>query len=209
MDTNDAPASDTSRVIKKYQNRRLYDLEDSRYITLQEIAELIRQGIDVKVQDAQSGNNITRAILTQIIVDQETYDSGVIPTDFLRALVTMGGNDGMRDLAPSLFSAALDMFRHYQSGMQNMLAQNMTSPLSQLQEQQRKYWEGVQQFQQSYGGMISPFAQNSGGVPSAPPAPPQQTSPQPPSSPEPPLNDELRALRARLDALEADQKSKS
>nr|MCH9737111.1 hypothetical protein [Actinomycetes bacterium] len=119
--------------------------------------------------------------------------------------------------APSLFSAALDMFRHYQSGMQHMLAQNMTSPLSQLQEQQRKYWEGVQQLQQSYGGMLAPFAQNSGGEPSAPPAPPQQPAPQPSSEPIPespppselPLNDELRALRARLDALEADQKSKS
>ncbi|MGD8643601.1 MAG: polyhydroxyalkanoate synthesis regulator DNA-binding domain-containing protein, partial [Chromatiales bacterium] len=71
------------RIIKKYPNRRLYDTEESRYITLADVQQLLRKGLDLKVVDSQSGDDITRSILIQIITDQESGDEPVFTTDML------------------------------------------------------------------------------------------------------------------------------
>ena len=78
------------RVIKKYENRRMYDTEASRYVNLEAISELIREGMEVQVVDAKSGEDLTGHVLTQIIVDEaKNRDSG-LPNSFLRDLIRAG-----------------------------------------------------------------------------------------------------------------------
>jgi polyhydroxyalkanoate synthesis repressor PhaR len=81
-------------VIKKYENRRLYDTTNSRYVNLDEVAQMLQRGEDVKVVDAATGEDITRLILTQIIVeDAKTTDSS-FPLDVLRQMVIASGKAG-------------------------------------------------------------------------------------------------------------------
>ena len=74
-------------VVRKYENRRLYDTSSSRYVNLPEIAQLVREGTDVQVVDAKSGEDITRVILTQIIHEDARQKKGELPLPFLRELV--------------------------------------------------------------------------------------------------------------------------
>ncbi len=86
-------------VIRKYENRRLYDTAASRYINLEDVADMVRHGIEVQVLDAKTGEDITRVILTQIIVeDAKARDTG-LPLDFLRQLVVASGRAGQENFA--------------------------------------------------------------------------------------------------------------
>src|SRR6476646_476361 len=78
-------------VIKKYENRRLYDTTNSRYVNLEEVAQLLQQGNDVQVLDAASGEDITRLILTQIIAEDAKAPNSTFPLDLLRQMVVASG----------------------------------------------------------------------------------------------------------------------
>ena len=78
---------DDTVIIKKYANRRLYNMNDSQYIILEDLAKMIRQGKDFVVYDAKSGDDITRSILTQIIVDEENKGNHMLPMSFLREMM--------------------------------------------------------------------------------------------------------------------------
>jgi polyhydroxyalkanoate synthesis repressor PhaR len=71
-------------VVKKYANRRLYNTESSSYITLENLADMVRKGRDFVVYDAKTGDDITRSVLTQIIVEEEGKGHNLLPTNFLR-----------------------------------------------------------------------------------------------------------------------------
>ena len=75
---------ETLVVIKKYENRRLYDTANSRYINLEEIAQMVRSGTSVQVLDAKSGEDLTRVVLTQIIVEDAKGRESGLPLDILR-----------------------------------------------------------------------------------------------------------------------------
>jgi len=97
-------------VIKKYENRRLYDTTNSRYVNLEEVAQLLQQGNEVQVIDAASGEDITRLILTQIIVeDAKTQDSG-FPLDLLRQMVVASGR-ASQESALLYMKAMLDLYQ--------------------------------------------------------------------------------------------------
>ncbi len=74
-------------IVKKYANRRLYNTESSSYITLDNLAEMVRENRDFVVFDAKSGEDITRSVLTQIIVEEEGKGRAMLPTNFLRQLI--------------------------------------------------------------------------------------------------------------------------
>ena len=97
-------------VIKRYPNRKLYDTEAKQYITLDGIADLIRQGVEVQVLDHATGEELTAVILTQIIFEQEKKQSGFLPHSVLRGLVQAGG-ETLTSLRRSLASP-LEMFSH-------------------------------------------------------------------------------------------------
>src|SRR5919202_4807812 len=86
-------------VVKKYANRHLYNTETSSYITLDNLAEMIRAGRDFVVYDAKTGEDITRSVLTQIIVEEENKGSSMLPTAFLRQLISFYG-DSLQGVVP-------------------------------------------------------------------------------------------------------------
>ncbi len=96
-------------VIKKYANRRLYDTGRSSYVTLEDLCEMVKEGHDFVVYDAKSNEDITRNVLTQIIVDQESRGQNLLPTGFLRKLIGFYG-DNVQGLVPNYLESTMDMF---------------------------------------------------------------------------------------------------
>ncbi|MFD1612553.1 polyhydroxyalkanoate synthesis repressor PhaR [Sphingomonas tabacisoli] len=101
-------------VIKKYANRRLYNTETSSYITLDHLATMVREGRDFQVLDARTDEDITRSVLTQIIMDEESRGQTMLPVNFLRQLIAMYG-DSMQSMVPQYLEASMDAFRRNQA----------------------------------------------------------------------------------------------
>jgi polyhydroxyalkanoate synthesis repressor PhaR len=101
-------------IIKKYANRRLYDTESSSYITLDRLAQMVREGREFQVVDAKSGEDITRQVLTQIIVDEEARGATMLPINFLKQLIGLYGNS-MQTFVPQYLEAAMEAFQRNQS----------------------------------------------------------------------------------------------
>ena len=107
-------------VVKKYANRRLYNTESSSYITLDSLAEMVRLGRDFVVYDAKTGEDITRSVLTQIIVEEESKGRAMLPTGFLRQLIGFYGNS-MQAFLPSYLELSLDSFTRQQERMRTQM----------------------------------------------------------------------------------------
>ena len=121
-------------VIKKYANRRLYNTAKSSYVTLDHLAEMVREGQDFVVRDAKSGEDITHSILTQIIMDEEANGGQMLPVSFLRQLIGMYGNS-MQNLMPSYLEASMDNFRQNQANIREAFEKGMsTGPLAAIHE---------------------------------------------------------------------------
>lgn len=101
-------------LIKKYANRRLYNTETSSYITLETLARLTREGRHFNVVDAKTDEDITHGVLTQIIMDEESRGSTLLPAGFLRQLIGMYG-DSMQGMVPGYLEASMDAFRRNQA----------------------------------------------------------------------------------------------
>ena len=114
-------SSDGVVTIKKYANRRLYNTESSSYITLEHLAELVRQKREFKVIDAKSGDDITHNILTQIIMEEEARGTTLLPVNFLRQLIGMYGNS-MQAAVPQYLEASLEAFQRNQSQLRETMA---------------------------------------------------------------------------------------
>jgi len=108
-------------IIKKYANRRLYDTESSTYITLERLAEMVRQKRDFQVVDAKTGEDITRSVLTQIIMDEEARGATMLPVNFLRQLISLYG-DQMQAVVPQYLEASLDQLQRNQSQLRDTMA---------------------------------------------------------------------------------------
>lgn len=121
-----AAAPGDTVIIKKYANRRLYNTESSSYITLEHLAEMVRQKREFKVVDAKSGEDITHSVLTQIIMDEEASGKQMLPVNFLRQLISMYG-DSMQSLVPQYLEASLEAFQRNQSQFRDAMAGAFTS----------------------------------------------------------------------------------
>ena len=127
--------SDDTVIIKKYANRRLYNTRSSSYITLDHLAKMTREGIDYKVLDAKTGNEITHQILTQIIPDEESNGEQMLPVNFLRDLIRMYGNS-MQSLIPHYLEASMENFCANQSKLRKAFEDSLgNNPLAKLAEQ--------------------------------------------------------------------------
>src|SRR3954452_16138261 len=123
-------AKSTGKVtIRKYANRRLYDTESSTYITLDRLAHMVREGREFEVVDAKTGEDITRQVLTQIIVDEEARGATMLPLNFLKQLIGLYGNS-MQNFVPSYLEAAMDAFQRNQSAVKDAFAGNMFADLA-------------------------------------------------------------------------------
>src|ERR1700755_3343092 len=126
-------------VVKKYDNRRLYNTESSSYITLDNLAEMVRQGRDFVVYDAKTGEDITRSVLTQIIVEEEGKGRALLPTAFLRQLIGFYG-DQMQSLVPRFLEHAMSALTHQQEQMQQAMRKSMGNlfPFGNMEEMSRQ-----------------------------------------------------------------------
>jgi polyhydroxyalkanoate synthesis repressor PhaR len=114
---------DTDRVIiKKYANRRLYNTASSSYVTLDHLAEMVRQGTDFVVYDAKTNEDITRSVLTQIIFEEESRGQNLLPIQFLRQLIRFYG-DSMQSLLPTYLEMSLDAFTRQQEQFRGQFSQ--------------------------------------------------------------------------------------
>ena len=119
-------------VIKKYANRRLYDTSHSRYINLEDIAALVRNGKEVQVVDAATGEDITRVTLTQIIVEDAKGQPSGLPLELLRQLIVASDRVGQEFIMWYLKSA-FDTYHKVQSSLQTRLTEMQSAALSPLQ----------------------------------------------------------------------------
>lgn len=108
-------------IIKKYANRRLYDTESSAYITLERLAQMVRQKRQFKVVDAKTGDDITRSVLTQIIMEEESRGATMLPVNFLRQLIALYGGS-MQSVVPQYLEASLEQLQRNQSQFREAMA---------------------------------------------------------------------------------------
>ncbi|MDY7098966.1 MAG: polyhydroxyalkanoate synthesis repressor PhaR [Pseudomonadota bacterium] len=121
-------------IIKKYANRRLYNTSSSSYITLEDLAGMVRENVDFQVLDAKSGDDITHQILTQIIMDEEANGGQMLPVSFLRQLIGMYGNS-MQSVMPSYLEASMTNFRQNQANIRDAFEKGWSSgPLAAIHE---------------------------------------------------------------------------
>jgi polyhydroxyalkanoate synthesis repressor PhaR len=183
-------------IIKKYANRRLYNTGTSTYVTLEDLAKMVKKGEDFTVQDAKSGEDITHSVLTQIIFEQESKTGNtLLPISFLRQLISYYG-DQMQMVVPTFLEHSMKTFSDQQSQMREQMtralgdtpiAKNLQVPLQLMEEQVRRNTEMFRQAVQ----MFSPFG-----------AEPQQTAAKKADSKDiDELKEQLRNLQSRLDNL--------
>ncbi|HUU67592.1 MAG TPA: polyhydroxyalkanoate synthesis repressor PhaR [Methyloceanibacter sp.] len=145
-------------IIKKYANRRLYNTDTSTYVTLEDLAEMVRGERDFVVYDAKTGEDLTHAVLTQIIVDQESRGTNLLPIGFLRQLIRFYG-DSMQKLVPSYLEFSLDSLTRQQEQYRRRFANAFgTTAFDAMQEQVRKNFET---FERAFG-VFTPFSGSDG-----------------------------------------------
>jgi polyhydroxyalkanoate synthesis repressor PhaR len=126
MQMNETAAQPAQPVIvKKYANRRLYNTESSSYITLDNLAEMVRKDRDFVVYDAKSGEDITRGVLTQIIVEEEGKGNAMLPTNFLRQLIGFYGGK-VQNMVPRYLEQALSHFARQQDTMRETMSKTLS-----------------------------------------------------------------------------------
>ena len=164
-----ARAEDDPVIIKKYANRRLYNTDTSTYVTLDDLAEMVRQERDFTVRDAKTGDDLTHSVLTQIIVDQEARGQNLLPVGFLRQLIRFYGNS-IEKLVPSYLELSLDNLVREQDrfarqftdalGMPGLSAGSTLPGMEAVQEQTQR---NMAMFEQAME-MFNPFAIHEGTV---------------------------------------------
>ena len=147
--TTAAPRKDDQpTVIKKYANRRLYDTGRSSYVTLEDLCLMVKEGRDFVVYDAKTNEDLTRSVLTQIIVEQESRgDQNLLPIPFLRQLIGFYG-DSLQGIVPNYLEQSLSAFGKNQEQFRKQITQAMggmggmmMNPVSALEEINRKNME--------------------------------------------------------------------
>src|SRR5689334_9740185 len=153
--------SDQPTTIKKYANRRLYNTGTSTYVTLEDLAAMVKEGEDFLVYDAKTGDDITRSVLAQIIFEQENKaGQNLLPTTFLRQLIRFYG-DSMQMVVPKYLEQSIDTLTREQEKFRKQLASTLSgTPFAPLEEQVRR---NMELFQQTFS-MFKPFATRAAGT---------------------------------------------
>ena len=115
------PGAGDTVVIKKYANRRLYNTATSAYVTLEDLARMVREGVEFVVYDAKTHDDLTRQILTQIIFEEESRGEALLPVQFLRQLIGFYGGQ-MQGVLPSYLEMSLDSFARQQEQMRGQFS---------------------------------------------------------------------------------------
>jgi polyhydroxyalkanoate synthesis repressor PhaR len=183
---NDKPGGTKPVIVKKYANRRLYNTATSSYVTLDDLAKLIKEGGDFVAHDAKTGEDITRSVLTQIIVEQEQKGQNLLPISFLRQLISFYG-DSVQFLVPGYLEQAMVAFNRNQEQMRKSLQATFGMfPFGQFEEMGK---QNMALFERALK-MLAPYSGDEKPGP-APVAPSQAGGEDP----------RLKRLEAQIDAL--------
>ncbi|MGY8813712.1 MAG: polyhydroxyalkanoate synthesis repressor PhaR [Gammaproteobacteria bacterium] len=137
------------RIIKKYPNRRLYDTEISKYITLDDVKNLVLEGVAFCVKDVKSDEDLTRGILLQIISEQEHNGEPLLSTESLTQLIRFYGN-AYQSVFSNFLEKSLEIFTSQQKEFQEKYTDTASSPLDSIQKMTKKNIEIWQQMQDSF-----------------------------------------------------------
>jgi len=183
-------------TIKKYANRRLYNTGTSTYVTLEDLAAMVKNGEDFVVYDAKTGEDITRSVLTQIIFEQENKEGqNLLPITFLRQLIRFYG-DSMQMLVPRYLEVSIESLTREQEKFRQQMAQAFgVSPFGALEDQVRR---NMEMFERAFA-MFTPFArrENQGG--GEPTLPAEKPTPAPGGIDD--LKRQLEEMQRKVDRL--------
>ena len=167
--------SDEPVIIKKYANRRLYNTGTSTYVTLEDLASMVKAGEDFVVYDAKTNEDITRSVLTQIIFEQENKEGAqnLLPINFLRQLIRFYG-DSMQMLVPRYLEVSIDSLTKEQSKFREQISQAFgMGGFGGMEEQVRR---NMEMFERTFA-MFAPFARPGGQAGASAPAADKEKSP--------------------------------
>jgi polyhydroxyalkanoate synthesis repressor PhaR len=189
--------SQATVVIKKYANRRLYNTSTSTYVTLDDLAAMVKAGTEFAVYDAKSGEDITRSVLTQIIFEEEGKGTNLLPINFLRQLIGFYGNQ-MQAFVPGYLEMSLDTLTKEQGKFRDQLMEAWgADPLKAVQEQTQRnmalFSDAMKMFNPFAAAMAMPGAKPETHKPTAAAAQQQndfQT-----------LKDQLAAMQKKIDTM--------
>ena len=197
---NDMAKSEEPVIIKKYANRRLYNTGTSTYVTLEDLAALVKAGEDFVVYDAKTGEDITRSVLAQIIFEQENKEGqNLLPITFLRQLIRFYG-DSMQMLVPRYLEVSIESLTREQEKFRQQMAQAFgVGPFGPLEEQVRR---NMEMFERAFA-MFAPFARREAQA-----ATDADKAPRSPGEIDD-LKRQLAEMQKRLDRLTDGEKSQS
>ena len=202
----------TATVIKKYANRRLYNTATSTYVTLEDLAKMVKEGVDFVVFDAKSGDDITRSVLAQIIFEEEGKDGNtLLPVNFLRQLIRFYG-DSMQGMVPGFLEFSMGNLTQEQDKLRQQMGSAPGGDAYKLIEETAKrnmqlFQDSLKMFTPFGSGLASGIASGLGGAkspgfvnPFAPPAAPASK----PANPERSAasRDDLQALKEQMAAMQ-------
>jgi polyhydroxyalkanoate synthesis repressor PhaR len=204
------PARNGPVVIKKYANRRLYNTGTSSYVTLEDLAEMIRRDEEFTVQDAKSGEDITHPVLTQIIFELENKGGqSMLPVSFLRQLISFYG-DQMQMVVPSFLEQSMIAFAKEQERFREQMQQalpktpldmmNMATPIKAMEEQTRRNVEMFQNAMRMFTPFPVPGGDSETGAEEAASDPQQATAEKPDDLRD--LKDQIAAMQRKLDQMD-------
>jgi polyhydroxyalkanoate synthesis repressor PhaR len=183
-------------IIKKYANRRLYNTGTSTYVTLEDLAKMVKAGEDFQVFDAKSSEDITRSVLTQIIFEQENKEGqNLLPITFLRQLIRFYG-DSMQMLVPRYLEVSIDSLSREQGKFRDQMSQAFgATGFNPLEDMARR---NMEMFERAFA-MFAPFARREGQAGQAGVAPASAD----PSKPAPPRSgDDIEDLKKQMDEMQ-------
>ena len=183
-------------IIKKYANRRLYNTQTSSYVTLDHLAAMVKDGTEFEVQDARTGEDITRSVLTQIIFEEEAKGQSLLPIKFLRQLIRFYG-DSLQSFVPGYLDMSMEGFTKNQGAMRDRIAEALGGGNQMVENLTR---QNLQMFENAMA-MFTPFgaagAAKSESKPAAKPAPAAASS----SDEVADLKEEMEQMRKQLAEL--------
>ncbi len=194
----DADRGNQPVIIKKYANRRLYNTDTSTYVTLEDLADMVKAERDFVVFDAKTGEDLTHAVLTQIIVEQESRGTNLLPIPFLRQLIRFYG-DSMQKLVPSYLEFSLDSLTKQQEQYRRRIASTFgNAAFDAMQDQVRKNFAT---FEKALGIFLPFTGAENGEIKNDRPHPDAKRKDV--AGKAEPSSEEIDTLRAELSAMQA------
>jgi len=190
--------------IKKYANRRLYNTATSSYVTLDYLAQMVRNGTEFTVEDAKTGEDITRSVLTQIIVEEESKGQNMLPINFLRQLISLYG-DNLQFLVPRYLEQSMESFGKNQEQMRAYMKDSFGGmfPLDRFEEMSKQnmafFEQAMRMWNPFKGGMGMPGMP--GAAPGAAPAGAERPAEAPSANEINDLKSQMLALQRQIEAL--------